>query len=103
MVVKNAFEISINYAEAINQANKLIKVSNKCDDIRSDLAKEIKFIENNWKGKSGDALLEKLKELQRKNKTVSQDLDQVANTIKRIANEIRQADADTSNIVRQLV
>lgn len=97
------FNISINYVKTINQADELIRISNRCDDIRNDIIKEIKFIESNWKGKTGEALCEKLRAFQKKNSTVSENLNQVAGTMKRVANDIKQADSEAAERIKNLM
>lgn len=99
----NMFNISIDYAKTISQADELIKISNKCNDIRNDIIKEIQFIESNWKGKTGEALCEKLRAFQKKSSTVSENLNQVAGTMKRVANDIRQADSEASARIKDLI
>lgn len=90
--MSDLFEISIDYTKAIMQAAKLTKTAGNCRAIKNDISKQISFIEENWKGKAGESLACKLKELNKKNSSIADNIDAVAQTMKNVANSIRDAD-----------
>lgn len=89
------FDISIDYAKTIRQANKLSKISGDCRDIGRDVTREVNFIEGNWKGKTGEALSRKLSLLKNECDSVADMLEHVSQTMKRVANDIREADLES--------
>lgn len=89
------FDISIDYEKIIRQANKLSKIAGDCKNIKNDINMEARFVEYGWKGKTGESLSEKLKALEKKTKTVADNLSEVSRTMKRVANDIRQSDLDS--------
>lgn len=96
----NIFGISIDYSKTVAQANKLSRVANNCLDVHRDALKEIRFIQSDWQGKTGDALSEKLNAFEKKLTAVVNNLQQISYDMKRVAEEVRQADLEAmSNIL----
>lgn len=96
------YNISIDYPETIRQAKKIDKLANECADLNTRVKKEIEHIKHCWRGKSSDALQEKLLELQKFNISIENDLSVVAQKMITVANDIKEADEASSIRIRQI-
>lgn len=98
----NGFDIAINYPKTIMQANKLKRIAGDCRDVKKDVHKQISYIEDNWLGKTGDSLADKLRLLEKKTESVADKLEDVAETIKSIANMIKELDEASSERIENM-
>ena len=99
----DGFDISIDYLKTIRQANKLKKIAEKCHDVSQDAIREAAYIDQNWKGRAGHALFDKLRKFEKKNEQIVEDLERVSRTMKRIAEDLRESDLQTSERIERTI
>ncbi len=98
--MSDMFDICINYPEVMNQAKRLKRLAEQCEDLKRQSQNQAKQIEGCWSGKAADSLKAKLEQLDKFNKNIVNDLNDVATRMETIANEIKLADQES--IVRIL-
>lgn len=86
------FNISINYPETIRQSRRIEQIANQCGELNTRVKNEVNHIKQCWRGKSSDALQDKLLELQEYHRKLENDLNVVAQSMRNVANEIKEAD-----------
>ena len=96
------YNITINYPETIRQSKRIEQIANQCADLNTRVKNEVKHIKHCWRGKSSDALQEKLLELQKFNRELENDLSVVAQRMRNVANEIKEADEASCVRIREI-
>ncbi|MBQ8802681.1 MAG: WXG100 family type VII secretion target [Tyzzerella sp.] len=96
------YNISINYPETIRQSRRIEQIANQCAELNTRVKNEVNHIKQSWRGKSSDALQEKLLELQEYNRQLENDLNVVAQRMRNIANEIKEADEASCVRIREI-
>lgn len=100
--MSDLFEISIDYGKSIAQSQKLARIAERCRDIKRDVHKEAVFTEDNWQGKAGYALAQKLVLLQDNLTLTADSLQTVSYNMKRVADDIKQADLKSMEMMNLL-
>lgn len=86
-------EIYFNYDKAIQQANKLDEIARKLRTAsNSDMDRILKNINAAWKSDSAPAYIKKGNKVGSDIVTSAKNLERIASTIRRIAQEIRDAE-----------
>ena len=84
--------IRIDYSEAIGEANRLISVANDCHSNNSKIDSLIKLIPTYWQGESANAFIDELQQWKKENDSIRTEANELAYTIKKVADEIRAAE-----------
>lgn len=92
--------ISIDYANAIRQANKLNEIADECSEIINSLKTITDKLKDYWDGEAANAFIEKLIESQKQNAKIKSEINDTAQLIKNVANAIKRADEEAARIAR---
>lgn len=92
--------ISIDYANAICQANKLNEIADECNEIINSLKSIADRLNNHWDGEAANAFIEKLGESQKQNAKIKSEISDTAQLIKNVATAIKRADEEAARIAR---
>ena len=92
--------ISIDYSNAIRQANKLNEAANECNEIIRSLKTISDSLKGFWDGEAANAFIEKLSESQKENARIKSEINDTALLIKNVANAIKRADEEAARIAR---
>ena len=84
--------ISIDYFDAIRQANKLNNAAEQCEDAERAANKVYAEVCENWSGEAADAFKAKIEEWKKENKRVMEECRDIAQLIKMVAKQIKEAD-----------
>jgi len=91
--VKSLFEINLDYAKAIRQAEQLEAVASELTSLAgNDFQGCLNNIANNWKGENSQAYIRKGTKLKGDMENSAKQLRMVARTIRNIAERTRRAD-----------
>lgn len=98
----NAFEIYCNYAAACRQARELENISRKIKhNAESYISGMIRSLDSHWNGDASKAFIEKEKRLAEKMLNEALSLQQVADTIRRIAQRTYEAEMRALELSRK--
>ena len=84
--------IRINYSQAIRESNRLKTVANDCQNANVMVDRLIQKIPTYWQGDAANAFIDKLNEWKRENNAIKTEANNLGITIKRVADEIREAE-----------
>lgn len=84
--------IRINYSQAIRESNRLKTVANDCQNANAMVDRLIQKIPTYWQGDAANAFIDKLNEWKRENNSIKTEANNLGTTIKRVADEIREAE-----------
>lgn len=84
--------IRINYTQAIREANRLKTVANDCQTANTQIDRLIRAVPVQWQGDAANAFTDKLNEWKRENNSIISEANNLSNTVRRVANEIRAAE-----------
>lgn len=98
----SGFNISINYPETIRQAKRIEQIAGQCVSLNARVRNEVSHIKHCWKGKSSDALQEKMDALLAYHQGLETMLNGVAHDMKYVANQMKEADEASSIRIRQI-
>lgn len=84
--------ISIDYLDAIRQANKLNNAAEQCENAERAASKVYAEVCENWSGEAADAFKVKIEEWKKENKRVMEECSDIAQLIKMVAKQIKEAD-----------
>lgn len=84
--------ISIDYLDAIRQANKLNNAAEQCEDAQRAANKVYTEVCENWSGEAADAFKAKIEEWKKENNRVMEECRDIAQLIKMVAKKIKEAD-----------
>lgn len=93
-------EINFNYTQAINKANELSAVTGDLDKAIEDLDAAITFIKNNWESNNSKTFLAKCIKEKQKIADTKQDIIKASNTIKSMADKVKEAELRALAIAR---
>lgn len=95
-------EIYFNYSEAVKQANQLDGIAAKLDQqVDSEINEILSSIKNAWESDNSDRYLKKGQKVQSNVKTTAGNLRNIADTIRRIARKIRDAELEAWRIANE--
>lgn len=96
------YTIQINYSRANRQADELEDAANKLKTIaNSKMEQSCSSIGRNWQGENADKYLRKMRTVQNDILTVSRDLKNTAQSIRRIARITYDADMTALRIAQK--
>lgn len=84
--------IRIDYDEAIREANRLDNMANDCRTINTMVRRLSTLLLDNWQGDAARAYVDKLEEFIRENNSIAGETENLSNTVRRVAREIREAE-----------
>ena len=84
--------IRINYTQAIRESTRLKEINNDCRNINSLIDRLISQVPNYWEGEAARAFIDELNELKRETSSIGQEAYDVGVTVKRVADQIREAE-----------
>lgn len=84
--------ISIDYFDAIRQANKLNYAAEQCENAERAANKAYAEVCESWSGEAADAFKVKIEEWKKENKRVMEECRDIAQLIKMVAKQIKEAD-----------
>lgn len=84
--------ISIDYNKVIAEANRLKTVANECDNIVNQTQRAINDINTYWEGAAANEFIAANKKWCKEMQAIKAELTEISNVIKKVANEIREAD-----------
>lgn len=84
--------IRIDYNEAIREANRLKTIANDCQNANVLVDRLINAIPSYWQGDAANAFKDKLQDWKRENNSIKTEANNLSSTIRRVANEIREAE-----------
>lgn len=94
--------IRFNYERARGQANELDEIANNLSQLAySDFAGTMQNISMNWKGENATKYLKKGESLQSNMNSTAKSLRSVASEIRRVAQNIYNADMEALRIARE--
>ena len=92
--------ISIDYYNAVRQAKKLQNAAEQCDDAVNAANKVCSEIEQNWSGEAAEAFKLKINEWKKENIQIAEELRDVAQLIKMVAKQIKEADEAAASAMK---
>lgn len=96
----NASTIEFEYNQALLQANKLEEIAHNMRTLsQSDIENTVANIRSGWQGDAATMFAEKGYQLSQKSVNVASDLEKAAQSIRRIAKKIRNAEMATLAII----
>lgn len=100
-MAKTAYQIQMDFTNAIRQADSLAQTANELRNTASrDFQDCISEISHNWTGSNSTAYISKCRSLQEKISKTADKLDRTADTIKKIARNIYDAEMNALRIAQ---
>lgn len=93
--------ISLNYEQVCNKAQKLQKAATELQRINTSSSNATSDLSSYWEGASANAFTESCARWQGEMASICTELEDIARSIKRVANEIRDADKRAAEIASQ--
>lgn len=84
--------IKLNYNGAIRESNRLKTVATQCQDSNALIDRLIRNVETYWQGESARAFIDELNQWKRENNSISTEANNLSQTVRRVANDIRAAE-----------
>ncbi len=84
--------ISLDYADALLQVSRLENAADQCDDAAKAVKSAYSEVCNSWEGAAAEVFKQKLKEWERENSDIEDELYTIAKRIKKVAQSIKEAD-----------
>lgn len=91
--------IRVDYDRAIALAKELENAARMCEDSLRDLRNERGNSEACWQGVSGNAMRSQMEAAERELKAAKSQLTTIAANIRRVAEELRQKDAELGGVI----
>ena len=88
--------ISIDYSNAVLQANKLAEIAEEYNSVLQIINKQMSAIQGVWEGNSAEAYKKKLSEYSQQNMKIQNEMKQTSYLIKQVARIIKEADEAAS-------
>lgn len=89
----NSTTIEFEYNQALSQANRLEEIAHNMRTLsQSDIENAIENLRSGWQGDAATLFAEKGYQLSQKGVSVASDLEKAAQSIRRIAKQIRNAE-----------
>lgn len=92
--------ISIDYFDAIRQANKLKDAAEQCEDAERAANKVYAEVCENWSGEAAEAFKAKIEEWKKENRRVAEECRDIAQLIKTVAKQIKEADESAARVMQ---
>lgn len=92
--------ISIDYANAIHQADKLIEIADDCSKIINSLNISADGLKNYWDGEAANAFIGKLDESRSEIIKIKNEINDTAALIKKVADAIKRADEEAAEVAK---
>jgi len=84
--------ISIDYLDAIHQANKLSNAAQQCEDAERTVNKAYSEVCESWSGEAAEAFKTKLEAWKAENNRIKEECIEISRLIKTVAKQIKEAD-----------
>lgn len=91
-------EIRLNYENAIQKAKELEECANNCINEASEAEQMAQRTQEAWMGPSGELMYEKIMEWAKQQKQYGEELREIANRIRVIANDIKERDEELARL-----
>lgn len=92
--------ISIDYANARTQAQKLMNISGECGQIRKTVLREKDLLPEYWYGESGATTMELLQAWSNGMESMEKDFQELSSLITRTANEMEEEERQRAERIR---
>lgn len=99
MVIKMAY-IQIDYENAVLMAKRLDAAAEKCGEAAKNMKTQSGNAEQYWKGNSGNAMRAKMLESVKELAAIQSLLLTTAGDIRRVAEELKEADQNAAGFIR---
>lgn len=96
------FEILVDIPFTMQKVDKLQRISQELIDFNGMLKKQMKRMDGCWKGNSAEAMKERLNQALSTNQMLSDELEQVANKIKMICENVYEADMNSVQRIQNI-
>lgn len=94
--------ISINYSKAYAEANRLRTAANECDSIISQSQRTVADLHTYWEGASANEFLAANERWCKEMQSIKLELMSISNSIKKVTDEIREADLRAAEAAKNL-
>lgn len=88
----NTLDIVLDYPSTMLKVKKLRNIAADLEDVNKTLNKQLQKMDGAWKGTAADAMREKISQAQATNRTLTEQLNQVAREIETISTNIYNED-----------
>ena len=92
----NSYGIQVDAPGTMQKAKQLKQIAMELGQTDELIKKQIRYVERNWKGKAGEAMRERMTQTNAVNKTLIEELNQIAGRMEKVVGDILSADNASS-------